>query len=289
MTSLRKIVGLIGLALVAMGGSAYAQTKPMPYNTGTIASTGQAVILTTDGSYNTAGILVNGTWSGSLLIYGSVDCTTYSVTSVLPLASGIASAAISANGNYQANLAGLKCLKIYGTSIISGSATVSLLAGVGVGPIMQDNAPWIIGGFSTGSSSTGISATVKAANTAPTANDTPLVVAASPNVAGLTPVVSASAESSHVLKASAGTLFSVYATTGATAGYLMIDNATSAPGDGAVTPLQCVYIPAYSTGGLTFNSGPVETYSTGITAVFSSTGCFTQTASATAFFHGVVK
>jgi hypothetical protein len=107
--------------------------------------------------------------------------------------------------------------------------------------------------------------------------------------AGITPVVSAAVESSHILKASAGNLYSVYVTTGATAGYLMVFNATSAPVDGAVTPNECAYVPANSTTSVSYLPGPVGVYSTGITAVFSSTGCFTKTASATAYFHGLVK
>lgn len=106
---------------------------------------------------------------------------------------------------------------------------------------------------------------------------------------GITAVVSASAEGSHVLKASAGNLYSIYVTTGVTAGYLMVFNATSAPVDGAVTPNQCVWAPANATTSVNYGSGPPGVYSTGITAVFSSTGCFTKTASATAFFHGRVK
>lgn len=107
--------------------------------------------------------------------------------------------------------------------------------------------------------------------------------------AAITAVVSTAAESNHVLKASAGNLYGVSVTSGATAGFLMVFNATSAPADGAVTPIQCVVVPANNTVGLTFNSGPPDAYSTGITAVFSSTGCFTKTASATAFFSGRVK
>lgn len=107
--------------------------------------------------------------------------------------------------------------------------------------------------------------------------------------AGITPVVSAAVESGHVLKASAGNLYSVYATVSSTAGYLMVFNSTTVPADGAVTPLQCMQVPANSTTGLNFNPGPVEVYSTGISVAFSTTGCFTKTANATAFFHGSVK
>jgi len=107
---------------------------------------------------------------------------------------------------------------------------------------------------------------------------------------GLTPIVSSAAEASHVLKSLPdGVLYSLYVTTGATAGYLMTFNATSVPADGAVTPVECVIAPANSTVAVTFGSGPPDSYPVGITAVFSSTGCFTKTASATAFFKGRVK
>jgi hypothetical protein len=107
--------------------------------------------------------------------------------------------------------------------------------------------------------------------------------------AGITPVVSSAVESGHVLKASAGNLYSVYVTTGAVAGFLMVFNSTTVPADGAVTPIECQPAPANGIASLTFNPGPVESYSTGISVAFSTTGCFTKTASATAFFHGVIQ
>jgi hypothetical protein len=106
--------------------------------------------------------------------------------------------------------------------------------------------------------------------------------------------VSASAESGHVFCDATGAspvhkapcfLRSLYVTTGATAGYLMTFNAVSAPVDGAVTPVECVAVPANSTWSIDFGE-TTEQYVTGLTAVFSSTGCFTKTASATAFFKG---
>lgn len=117
-----------------------------------------------------------------------------------------------------------------------------------------------------------------------------LLVTASPSpssITGLVPVVSTAAEASKVFKASAGNLYAYQVTTGAAAGYVMIFNATSAPADGAVTPVKCVAVPAGATVGVSVN--PPEAFSTGITAVFSTTGCFTKTASATAMFSGDVK
>lgn len=106
---------------------------------------------------------------------------------------------------------------------------------------------------------------------------------------GIAPVVSASAESNHVIKNTAGLFYDAYVTTGATAGYFMAFNATSAPGDGAVTPTACVQAPANQTVSLGVSGSPPAVYSTGVVLVFSTTGCFTKTASATAFFAGRVK
>lgn len=106
--------------------------------------------------------------------------------------------------------------------------------------------------------------------------------------------VSGAAESNHVFCDATGTspvhkapciIRSLYVTTGAVAGYLMTFNAVSAPVDGAVTPIECIVAPANSTVSLDFGE-TAEPYVTGLTAVFSSTGCFTKTASATAFFKG---
>lgn len=106
-----------------------------------------------------------------------------------------------------------------------------------------------------------------------------------------TPVVSASAESGHVLKSGAGNLYGFSATVGVTSGYVMLFNATSAPADGAVTPLFCYPVTSNGTnGGMGASWGDLPArFSTGITIVFSTTGCFTKTASATAFFAGQVQ
>ena len=123
-----------------------------------------------------------------------------------------------------------------------------------------------------------------------TANPLPTTPgASSASTVGLASVVSGAAESSHVFKASAGNLYDAYVTIGSTAGFLMIFNLASAPADGAVTPQDCLQVPASTTQSLFTAGTPPEVFTTGITAVFSTTGCFTKTASATAFFHGRVK
>lgn len=117
-----------------------------------------------------------------------------------------------------------------------------------------------------------------------------LIITSGPSstpTAGIVPVRSVAAEASKVFKSSAGNLYAYQVTTGASAGYVLLFNATSAPANGAVTPVKCVVVAANSTVGVSMN--PPEYFSTGIVAVFSTTGCFTQTTSATAMFSGDVK
>ncbi len=107
----------------------------------------------------------------------------------------------------------------------------------------------------------------------------------------LTPVVSAALEASHVFKASAGNLYSAYATstTGA-AGYFVCVNATSISA-GAITPLDFVAIGAgATTAGLSYSPGPPGNYGTGITcAVTVAATPFTYTSGGSVFaYHGLV-
>jgi hypothetical protein len=108
------------------------------------------------------------------------------------------------------------------------------------------------------------------------------------SVAGtaLTPVVSAAAESSHVLKASAGNLLSLTVSSSLSGGWLMIFDATSAPADGTVTPKYVWQISGQSASVAWPNPAA---FATGIVVVFSSTGPFTKTTSSTAFFSGQVQ
>jgi hypothetical protein len=114
--------------------------------------------------------------------------------------------------------------------------------------------------------------------------------ASSASTAGIAPSATSAAASNLVLKASAGNVYGATVTTSTTPGYLMIFNATSAPGDGAVTPAKCVYIGwAPATMSISWRPGPGLYLGTGATLVFSTTGCYTKTASATAFLDGDVQ
>jgi hypothetical protein len=116
-----------------------------------------------------------------------------------------------------------------------------------------------------------------------------LAIPSATTAVGITSVSSSAAESNHVIKASAGNLYGFSMTTGATAGFAFVANSTTAPtaGGAAIAPIKCYVIAANSTLGVTFE--PPLVLSTGITIVFSTTGCFTNTASATAFISGDAK
>lgn len=107
--------------------------------------------------------------------------------------------------------------------------------------------------------------------------------------AGITSVSTSAVASNLVVKNSPGNLYGFSVTTGATAGYVFVSNTTTAPtaGGAAITPVKCYTIAANSTVGVTYS--PPLVLSTGVTLVFSTTGCFTNTASATAFISGDAK
>lgn len=100
--------------------------------------------------------------------------------------------------------------------------------------------------------------------------------------------VTGAVASALVVKASAGNLYGINVVAGASAGFVLVFNATTAPADGAVTPVRC--IPLAAGAGIELNyRGPPLAFSTGITVVFSTTGCFAKTASATAFIAADAK
>jgi len=110
------------------------------------------------------------------------------------------------------------------------------------------------------------------------------------------PGVAPAATGYAVLLAKAGNLLGSYATAGSTQGWLMVFNSTTLPSNGATTVgtaagnlEECIYVPANTTQSINFQGLPVEYYSSGVTAVFSSTGCDMLTLSTTAFVHGLAQ
>ena len=106
--------------------------------------------------------------------------------------------------------------------------------------------------------------------------------------AGLVATATAAVSAGVVLKASAGNLYEWQVATGAVPGHVLLFDATTIPADGAVTPRQCVHAAASSTVGYLPPLAP-ERFATGIVIVFSTTGCYTKTSSATAHIRARVQ
>lgn len=107
----------------------------------------------------------------------------------------------------------------------------------------------------------------------------------------LTTVASSALEASHILKGSQGNLYYLTVDIGAASGYLLLFDAAAVPADGAVLPVYAIPIASNGTLGyltLDWTMPPVH-FANGIVAVFSSTGPFTKTGSATAAFFAGVK
>jgi hypothetical protein len=105
----------------------------------------------------------------------------------------------------------------------------------------------------------------------------------------ITPGASSALESGHVLKASAGNLYSLYVYSSDVDGYLMTFNASSIPPDGPVTPVEFLPVFAGSSATIDFTGSIPDYYSAGIVAVFSTTGPFAKAGSSTAFFKWRVQ
>lgn len=109
------------------------------------------------------------------------------------------------------------------------------------------------------------------------------------STSGLTPTTTSALAANLVVKASGGNLYSFEvaadSTLSATAWWIMIYNATSAPGDGAVTPLKCYAMPLGATSFAAAFPTPLALSTGGVIGV-STTGCFTKTASTHAFISG---
>lgn len=76
-------------------------------------------------------------------------------------------------------------------------------------------------------------------------------------------------------------LYGVNVVAGASAGFLLVMDQAFTPSDGAVAPIYCM--PVAANQGLLLDFSTPIAFGNGITLVFSTTGCFTKTGSATAF------
>jgi hypothetical protein len=87
-----------------------------------LSATGSA---TTPNDQNTAtaGILLTGTWSGTVQFEGSVDGSTWQAVTAYPFPSGSGVTSATANGAWQASMAGLTAFRVRCSIYVSGTIT----------------------------------------------------------------------------------------------------------------------------------------------------------------------
>jgi hypothetical protein len=99
------------------------------------------------------------------------------------------------------------------------------------------------------------------------------------------PTASTAPASGLVLANQTAFLQGIQVTSGATAGYVLVLDAALIPASGAVQPKRCYPLAANTGIEPSYRGAPVS-FGTGIVILFSTTGCFTYTPSATAFIEG---
>lgn len=107
-------------------------------------------------------------------------------------------------------------------------------------------------------------------------------------LAGVGQIANPAVGSSLIAKTVSGELHGVNVVSGATAGFILVFDAKTVPADGAVTPAYCLPLAASTGIDWNFRSNPAV-FVNGIVVVFSSTGCYSKTASATAFISASVQ
>jgi hypothetical protein len=96
--------------------------------TGTIVEADDTVELTLPATAATLALQITGTWSGDLLVEGTIDGTTYIDLQLQPLPTGDLQEGIDANGAFQAGVAGYSKVRVVGDTGFSGEAAVTLRA-----------------------------------------------------------------------------------------------------------------------------------------------------------------
>jgi hypothetical protein len=111
--------------------------------------------------------------------------------------------------------------------------------------------------------------------------------AAAQSADAVTPLANTTVAGSYIVSTKRINVVRIGVTSGASAGYLMVFNATTVPADGTVTPVFCRPVAANAYVNYDLEDG--ARFSTGLVLVFSTTGCFSKTISNTAFFEVSVR
>jgi len=260
-------VGVTGTPNVAVSGTATIKPQDALALTFTPASSSAVLFAADTTGYNVLATQLTGTWSGTVTIQGSNDSTNgtdgnwVSLGYTYPASGATPNAGVTFNTVVN-TLVTTKWIRANVTTYTSG--TINGAAFLRTAAAMAPHNVGIVSGSST------IGNTMLALPTSPS------------GTYGASTGATSAAGSNVVAKTSAAVLYGVNVVAGASAGFLMLFDATSAPADGAVTPKKCIPLAANEGQEISYRAAPTL-FSTGLTAVFSTTGCFSKTASSTAF------
>lgn len=96
--------------------------------TDTITALSDSVDLAFATARATVGVVVTGTWVGTIAVQVSVDGTNFTASEIIPVASGVIATAIGANGQWTVPVGGTRAIKLISTAWTSGTATITLTA-----------------------------------------------------------------------------------------------------------------------------------------------------------------
>lgn len=164
----------VGSVTVTTGANSQSSTTGTP-TAGSVASFALA-------GYDSAAIQVTGTWTGTLIPQISFDSgTTWYNQGLHEIGTAYTAGSFTANFAGRVNAAGATNWRLQSTTAWTGTATVKVIATVNPAIVYLGNNSKLPDGTNPT-----ITATVKAASTAPLGTDTSVVVAQSPNSPGAT-------------------------------------------------------------------------------------------------------
>lgn len=92
---------------------------------GSLGALNETIELTGLGLLATGGILISGTWAGTIAFQGSIDGTTFDAIVAQPLGGGILAASTTANGRFLVGLAGFATVRLKMAAYTSGTANIT--------------------------------------------------------------------------------------------------------------------------------------------------------------------
>lgn len=101
-------------------------------STGTLAAAAQTVVLTMSGK-SAVGIVITGTWVGTITFEGSVDGTNWNLINAVAASTSIPQSTTIVNGLFRLTPSGLLQVRANMTAFTSGTATLTMRASAGTG------------------------------------------------------------------------------------------------------------------------------------------------------------